>query len=232
VGVPSASDLPMLPDAWIGELTEQPVYVKPSEKVSFADQDAQGILTGGEPCRDMVQALDGYGERTAGDSARFDAMRDTQLAIVRLGERGHQGAHAAIEALRGLYLADTADEKRDTAGEFERALFGTAGNPGGAIGVALADPTPEEDKRVCDEAQAEHDQWLAQQPPPAAYAEYDTAYGEEEEEPDERVRRLFPRIDWHELWAGDTGVEWILYPLLPERRLVALFSPPEAGNRC
>jgi hypothetical protein len=46
-------------------------------------------------------------------------------------------------------------------------------------------------------------------------------------DPDDLVRLLLPRLDWHELWAGDQGVEWLVFPLLPKGRLVALFSPPE-----
>lgn len=40
----------------------------------------------------------------------------------------------------------------------------------------------------------------------------------------------FPSIDWHALWADDTEDEWVLYPLLPARRLVALFSAPKVGK--
>jgi hypothetical protein len=101
---PRADDLPMLPDAWIEEFTAQAEYVKPSEKVSFTDQDAEGILTGGSPCQAVIKALDKYGHRrTADESARYDAMRDTQLAIVRLGRtrpprrpHGHPGTPRAI----------------------------------------------------------------------------------------------------------------------------------------
>lgn len=45
-----------------------------------------------------------------------------------------------------------------------------------------------------------------------------------------RVRESFPAIDWHELWADDSEEEWILWPLLPARRLVALYSAPKVGK--
>ena len=45
-----------------------------------------------------------------------------------------------------------------------------------------------------------------------------------------RVRQLLPSIDWHELWADDSEEEWILEPLLPARRLVALYSAPKVGK--
>jgi RecA-family ATPase len=45
------------------------------------------------------------------------------------------------------------------------------------------------------------------------------------------IRERFPAIDWHQLWATeDEGEEWIIEPLLPARRLVALFSAPKAGK--
>jgi hypothetical protein len=45
-----------------------------------------------------------------------------------------------------------------------------------------------------------------------------------------QIREEFKAIDWHALWADETKDEWILPPLIPARRLVALFSPPKAGK--
>jgi len=50
------------------------------------------------------------------------------------------------------------------------------------------------------------------------------------EDENARVRRLLPRINWHALWADHAEEEWILYPLVPVRRLVALYSPPKIGK--
>lgn len=44
------------------------------------------------------------------------------------------------------------------------------------------------------------------------------------------VRDKFPLLDWHELWEREDTEEWILEPLLPARRLVALFSAPKVGK--
>lgn len=44
------------------------------------------------------------------------------------------------------------------------------------------------------------------------------------------VRQHLPIINWHHLWADDTTEEWIIEPLLPARRLVALYSPPKIGK--
>ena len=44
------------------------------------------------------------------------------------------------------------------------------------------------------------------------------------------VRDNLPRIDWHALWADESEEEWIIEPILPARRLVALYSPPKVGK--
>jgi hypothetical protein len=45
-----------------------------------------------------------------------------------------------------------------------------------------------------------------------------------------KVREHFPRLDWHALWADDSQEEWIVEPVLPARRLIALYSPPKIGK--
>ena len=37
-------------------------------------------------------------------------------------------------------------------------------------------------------------------------------------------------INWHQLWEDETEEEWIAYPLLPARRLIALYSAPKVGK--
>lgn len=44
------------------------------------------------------------------------------------------------------------------------------------------------------------------------------------------IRKNLPIIDWHELWANEDVEEWIVEPLLPARRLVALYSAPKVGK--
>lgn len=46
----------------------------------------------------------------------------------------------------------------------------------------------------------------------------------------ERVREHFPIIDWNDLWADESVEEWIVEPILPARRLVALYSAPKVGK--
>lgn len=44
------------------------------------------------------------------------------------------------------------------------------------------------------------------------------------------VHRLFPRVDWEALWADESEEEWIVEPILPARRLVAIYSAPKVGK--
>jgi hypothetical protein len=44
------------------------------------------------------------------------------------------------------------------------------------------------------------------------------------------VEKHLPLIDWHDLWASDDTEEWIIEPLLPARRAVALYSAPKVGK--
>ena len=49
-------------------------------------------------------------------------------------------------------------------------------------------------------------------------------------DPTEWVLQNLPALDWHALWADDTPEEWIIEPLVPARRLVALYSAPKVGK--
>jgi len=62
---------------------------------------------------------------------------------------------------------------------------------------------------------------------PLASAVHDAAEGDE---PAVDIAALFPIIDWRALFEDETVDEWILEPLIPARRLVALYSPPKMGK--
>jgi len=46
----------------------------------------------------------------------------------------------------------------------------------------------------------------------------------------EYVLEHLPATDWHTLWADNTEEDWIVEPLLPARRLIALYSAPKVGK--
>ena len=50
------------------------------------------------------------------------------------------------------------------------------------------------------------------------------------DDPHAATKQRFPRLDWHALWADQTEEEWVLEPILPARRLVALYSAPKVGK--
>lgn len=46
----------------------------------------------------------------------------------------------------------------------------------------------------------------------------------------DEVRTNLPRVDWQTLFDDDSPEEWIAEPLIPARRLVALYSAPKVGK--
>lgn len=44
------------------------------------------------------------------------------------------------------------------------------------------------------------------------------------------VRTTFPRLDWHALFNDETEQDWVVEPLIPVGRLVALYSRPKVGK--
>ena len=44
------------------------------------------------------------------------------------------------------------------------------------------------------------------------------------------TRERLPILDWHVLWAEEDAEEWIVEPILPARRLVAVYSVPKVGK--
>lgn len=65
---------------------------------------------------------------------------------------------------------------------------------------------------------------------PAPEGEVESVEADSPEEHLATIKRLFPTLDWAALWADDTEEEWVLEPLIPARRLVALFSAPKVGK--
>jgi len=105
------------------------------------------------------------------------------------------------------------------------ALYSTA------IAIGL---TPTETKgtlRSAFEAGGLHPRYVRNvELPPVAPPATVIDHPDEEEDPGSAIRRRFPALDWHALWNDDTEEEWIIEPLLPARRFVALFSPPKVGK--
>jgi 5S rRNA maturation endonuclease (ribonuclease M5) len=131
------------------------------------------------------------------------------------------------EQLRGAMvtvIADKDEAGRAHASHIAKELTGVAAH------VRLVEPLDGKDAYDHLQAGWNANEWLEvfdqlqdegpdQQEPPAS-----------EPGPDGDIRLLLPRIDWHELWADDGDEEWILYPLIPARRGIAMFSPAKIGK--
>jgi putative DNA primase/helicase len=121
--LPPVAELPQLPDAWLRHLcTRKPA----SERAVLVPTERSEMLirwaTAGDPCDVVMRAFDKYATR-CDDGNHYDAMRDTQLELVRLGEQGHAGVGPALAALQNTYVEYTSTlYERDGHAEFERAL--------------------------------------------------------------------------------------------------------------
>jgi hypothetical protein len=62
------------------------------------------------------------------------------------------------------------------------------------------------------------------------FAGLDRISGQNGAAPLDRSPPQLQRVDWHQLWTADADEEWILEPLLPARRLVAIYSAPKVGK--
>src|SRR3954454_24154397 len=88
VAVPDLAKVPDLPDAWISGLTGGRA-AGPRRTRSDVDVDAWVTnLPNGEPCIDVVEALDRARLALASGGSRYEAMRDATMA---LAFRGHAG---------------------------------------------------------------------------------------------------------------------------------------------
>jgi hypothetical protein len=143
--IPTDDELAWMPDEWQLRFTgglhreEQPDYLPATQ------EDRAQCLTEGEPCKATRNGLAKYQDRLAA-SARHDSMRDTVMALVRLGEQGHRGVMAALKTMHGQFTADVALDRRDGSeqSEFQRAV-------NGAIAKITATPTPNDKKGCCGE---------------------------------------------------------------------------------
>lgn len=120
---PRPSDLPELPHAWI-EALRAPA---PGAKAHLAEGESLRWLEAvrdGAPCPPvagvLARAIDAFGTQ----ASRYDTMRDSMRALTGFGAEGHAGSIDALAALRHAYLTATAGERRDTVGEWARALEG------------------------------------------------------------------------------------------------------------
>jgi hypothetical protein len=143
---PAVADLPALPETWLAGLAgtgHRGERACPEQVTAFL-----ATLPAGTACEGVRAALrDADAALRAPVRNRHDDTCTAVLRLLRLGERGHPGVTAALDALRVVFVrAVTADGSRTTAAaeaEFDRMRQGDRG-----VGLIRSTPTPPE-RRGC-----------------------------------------------------------------------------------
>lgn len=147
---PSPDDLPELPAAWVIGLTQGQIE-KPAAERSDSNPEEIAIAladwcTPGSPCGlvnrkvyEIDQALHGR------SGSRHDAVRDLTLALLRLGQVGHNGVAWALQHTQDGFIEAVGEDRGTTSAELEwrRMLVG-------GVQIVLASMRPEEPCRGAD----------------------------------------------------------------------------------
>ncbi|WP_350002556.1 AAA family ATPase [Pseudarthrobacter sp. WHRI 8279] len=227
-GVPTPADLAPLPQSWVDALTSG----APERDVTAANLDLAAVNAWlgahgtGEPCRRMAHAAQGYAAALAlGKRSRHDAAMDAAMGVCHLAAEGHNGALEALGVVRTAFLDAVAGDRtrEEAAAEWDRLQDGAV-NIAAAGSVATADPCADPltqlDGLIMPEDRA------AALAVPAPVLEAAPAVVEVPGV----VERVLPVVDWADRWDRPIIQEWIVEPILPARRLVALYSPPKMGK--
>lgn len=239
-GLPVAvHDLPELPDAWVRGLSDGPAVERVKGDAGEVPVEWATPGTCLRATRQLAAGLSALND--PGQESRHDLMLGVTLALVGYGSRGHGGVAHALSALHAEFIRVMEPVRgRSVHSEWERLLHG-------AVAVVSAeDRVPE----VCHGPDCEPGKvrevpdWLVDlaAAPRATVPLSEVSGTVSLETPDgidpvawrdavgEWVREKLPRVDWKALWADDEPQEWIVEPLLPARRLVALYSAPKVGK--
>src|SRR5690606_8510731 len=142
--IPAPEDFPELPAAWVAELDEGDLSAGHVKADLSAGEAGLWLadLPDGEPCQAVAKVLyDAEGDFLLSERSRHEVALRASARLVRLGEQGHTGARAALEALKTAFY-DSLD--RDGTGEWSRMVSG-------AVAMVAADPTAEVDRGCCAE---------------------------------------------------------------------------------
>jgi hypothetical protein len=212
------SDLPALPSAWVNGLDAGDLIARDKTAAgAFPDEwDHPGT------CR-IVEAKLAEAHTVLDGDSRHDNMLKPVATLIGHAARGHRGVKPGLDTLGEQYVAVIGETRgRAAVSEWQR-------NVEGAVGLIKAEnPTQETcggDR--CGDPREVPD-WitdLANATPPEPALEVRVAEAWED-----FARDRLPILDWHALWADETEEEWIIEPLLPARRLVALYSAPKVGK--
>jgi hypothetical protein len=242
--VPGVDTLPDLPDTWVAGITGgQAEHLH--DRLSL-DPTACGTWLSehgaGTECRAVTVAADrAIADLHARTGARHDIGVRATIRLSLLAAEGHAGALPALRRLHAVWSPSVAADRGPDAAraEWGRMLDGAielaAAKPaslraaGDPCGLALYGGRP-----------AARSTWagpgvpLSAPGPPGAPqvppGPPDGAAPTPEDAAAQAVERHLPLLDWQALWDDDSDEEWIVEPILPARRLVALYSPPKVGK--
>lgn len=148
--VPSPEDLPELPAAWVIGLTQGQIEKPATERLESSPEEIAVALadwcTPGSPCGLVNRRIYEIDQALHGKSgSRHDAIRDQSLALLRLGQQGHDGvAWALTHTQEGFLDAVGQDRGIDAANsEWRRMLVG-------GVQIVLASMRPAEPCRGAD----------------------------------------------------------------------------------
>lgn len=227
-GVPTLEDLAPLPHRWVDGLTSGAA----EQHVTAATLDGAAVNAwladrgSGEPCRRMAYAAQGYAAALAsGQRSRHDSAMDAAMGVCHLAAEGHNGALEALGVVRSAFLDAVAGHRtpEEATAEWDRLQDGAV-NIAAAGAVASADP--------CADPLTQLDGLIMPEDRPAALAVLAPAVEAVPSPGDVQgvVERVLPVVDWADRWDRPIVQEWIVEPVLPARRLVALYSPPKMGK--
>jgi hypothetical protein len=107
VDVPNVDDLPLLPTTWVDGLKKDGAAGAYESTGVELDGYIESLREGrGEPCRFVVEQLDGLREAVDGKSGegRHDAVNERVMAIVRAGQMGHAGVERVLREGYRLWI--------------------------------------------------------------------------------------------------------------------------------
>lgn len=238
--LPAKADLPVLPDDWAAACAKPQ---RPERTASAWTAPEPGAGDPYAPCKAMSAALADVLEQMGAGGSRHDVATAGALRLARLDDMGHHGGTYALDVL-GRTLVNAITDRLPRG----QAIREWEGIVDSARARVAETPTPASDKGCCgaDSAaarqQAATDRWLAQLDDGPVYQVidgepvlvHDTPAGDLDDRIAEAKRQFveerLPVIDWHALWDDDSEEEWIVEPILPARRLVALYSAPKVGK--
>lgn len=193
-------------------LDEQPAPVEPYQPTKAAGDSTSAL--------DDYRARHTWAEILQPQGWTYSHHADGRDHWVRPGKALHEGTSATTIEDGPLYCFSTSVNLPTEQGLSKGQVYAHLHHGG--------------DLSAASRALAAAGYGTANQPPslPAWEAELDPDATDEERADAEGawVAENLPTLDWQALWADETEEEWIIEPLLPRRRLVALYSAPKVGK--